>query len=37
VLVAAPESEQAALFRQLAGRVAARTSIAALRPLPAIR
>ncbi|MFQ5830286.1 MAG: Mrp/NBP35 family ATP-binding protein [Candidatus Methylomirabilia bacterium] len=36
VVVAAPESEQAERFRKLAGQVAARISIQALRPLPAI-
>lgn len=36
VVVAIPEGEQAAAFRQVAGQVAARLSIQALRPLPAI-
>jgi ATP-binding protein involved in chromosome partitioning len=37
VLVAAPDSAQADLFRALAGRVAAQVSIQALRPLPVVR
>lgn len=36
IVVAAPESEQAEAFRRLAGQVAARISIQALRPLPLI-
>jgi hypothetical protein len=35
-VVAAPASAQAEAFRQLAGRVAARLSVEALRPLPTI-
>jgi len=37
VVVAAPESAQAHAFRLLAGQVAARVSIQALKPLPTIR
>jgi ATP-binding protein involved in chromosome partitioning len=36
VVVAGPDSTQAAAFRELAGRVAARLSVQALRPLPVV-
>jgi ATP-binding protein involved in chromosome partitioning len=36
VVVAGPDSAQAAAFRELAGRVAARLSVQALRPLPVV-
>jgi ATP-binding protein involved in chromosome partitioning len=35
-VVAAPETDQAAAFRRLAGQVAARASVQAFRPLPAV-
>jgi ATP-binding protein involved in chromosome partitioning len=36
VVVAGPDSAQAAAFRDLAGQVAARLSVQALRPLPLV-